>query len=191
MYSPSARCNAHNGSPPPRPLYLYLLYGGGWERAGWSANISWIRWNVLQYRISTPKNAENWKKFFLYFIPHNGAVFCTKNKVIFQCWLIYLIFIFFKYFLWPQVEVPPLPWVFTVYHNDPAAPQDHCGRCRIRTGITYGIVWTNEYSNTIRYPLQKPVLWIQIHWWIRIQDFNPIWIRIQGYTINFERKNSK
>ena len=33
------------------------------------------------------------------------------------------------------------------------------------------------------------VLWIQIHRiWIRIQDFGPIWIRIQvrGYTINFE-----
>ena len=27
----------------------------------------------------------------------------------------------------------------------------------------------------------------------RVQDFGPIWIRIriQGYTINFERKNSK
>ena len=28
---------------------------------------------------------------------------------------------------------PPLPWDFTVLNNDPAAPQDHCGRCRIRT----------------------------------------------------------
>ena len=27
--------------------------------------------------------------------------------------------------------------------------------------------------------------------WIWIQDFGPIWIRIQGYTINFERKNLK
>ena len=33
-------------------------------------------------------------------------------------------------------------------------------------------------------------MWIQIHSiWIRIQDFGPIWIRIGGYTINFERKN--
>ena len=30
---------------------------------------------------------------------------------------------------------PFLPWVFlnTLLHNDPAAHQDHCGRCRIRT----------------------------------------------------------
>ena len=36
------------------------------------------------------------------------------------------------------------------------------------------------------------VLWIQIHWiWIRIQDFGPIWIRIQiqGYTFKLKRKN--
>ena len=31
----------------------------------------------------------------------------------------------------------------------------------------------------------KPVLWIQIHLiWIRIQDYGPIWIRIQGYMFN-------
>ena len=35
--------------------------------------------------------------------------------------------IFFCIFFGPQVEV------FTVLHNDPAAPPDHCGRCRIRT----------------------------------------------------------
>ena len=29
--------------------------------------------------------------------------------------------------------LPTLPWDFTVLHNDPAAPQDHCGWCRIRT----------------------------------------------------------
>ena len=40
--------------------------------------------------------------------------------------------LFFRYFL-PQVEVSPLPWYFTVLHNDPAAPQNHYGRCRIRT----------------------------------------------------------
>ena len=28
---------------------------------------------------------------------------------------------------------PSLPWDFLLYHNDPAARQDHCGRCRIRT----------------------------------------------------------
>ena len=41
-----------------------------------------------------------------------------------------------------------------------------------------------------RYSCIFAVLWIQIHWiWIRIQDFGPIWIWIQGYTINFGRKN--
>ena len=28
---------------------------------------------------------------------------------------------------------PLYPQIYTVLHNDPAAPQDHCGRCRIRT----------------------------------------------------------
>ena len=44
------------------------------------------------------------------------------------------------------------------------------------------------------YQYLKTVLWDQIHLnWFRIQDFGPIWIRIQGYryTVNFERKNSK
>ena len=37
--------------------------------------------------------------------------------------------------------------------------------------------------------MEKPVLWIQIHRiWIRIHDFGPNWIRIQGYNMNFERK---
>ena len=34
----------------------------------------------------------------------------------------------------------------------------------------------------------KTVLWIQIHW-IRIHYFGPIWIRIQGFIINFEENN--
>ena len=39
-------------------------------------------------------------------------------------------------------------------------------------------------------PLLESVLWIQIHGiWIRIKDFGPIWIRIHGYAVNFERKN--
>ena len=39
---------------------------------------------------------------------------------------------------------------------------------------------------------RRAELWIQIrvHWiWIQIHDFGTIWIRIQVYTINFERKN--
>ena len=28
---------------------------------------------------------------------------------------------------------PLYPEIFTVLHNDPAAPQKHCGRCQIRT----------------------------------------------------------
>ena len=37
------------------------------------------------------------------------------------------------------------------------------------------------------------LLWIQIHWILnRIQNFNPIWIQIQGYIIIYENnvKNS-
>ena len=37
------------------------------------------------------------------------------------------------FFFGPQVEVPPSTLRFTVLHNDPAAPQDRCGRCRIQT----------------------------------------------------------
>ena len=47
----------------------------------------------------------------------------------------------------------------------------------------------NKQEMQIRICYNPAVLWIQIHWiWIRVQDFGPIWIRIQGYTINFERK---
>ena len=42
--------------------------------------------------------------------------------------------IFFCIFLFGlRWRFPPLPWVFTVWHNDPAAPQDHGGTCRIQT----------------------------------------------------------
>ena len=44
-----------------------------------------------------------------------------------------IFFFFFNIFFGPQVEVPPSTLRFTVLHNDPAAPQDHCGRRRIRT----------------------------------------------------------
>ena len=42
----------------------------------------------------------------------------------------YFIFCIFFCLRW---RFPPLPWTFTVLPNDPAAPQDHCGRNRIRT----------------------------------------------------------
>ena len=44
-----------------------------------------------------------------------------------------------------------------------------CDRCRVGRGV--------GDLNTINL--------------VRIQDFRPTWIRIQGYTINFERKDSK
>ena len=40
--------------------------------------------------------------------------------------------------------------------------------------------------------LLQPVLWIQVHWiQIRIQNFGPIEIRIQGYVNNIERIKCK
>ena len=39
----------------------------------------------------------------------------------------------FFIFLALRWRFPPLPWDFTVLHNDPAAPLDHSERCRIRT----------------------------------------------------------
>ena len=42
---------------------------------------------------------------------------------------VYIMYIFFDL----RWRFPPLPWDFTVLYNDPAAPQDHCGRCWIRT----------------------------------------------------------
>ena len=39
------------------------------------------------------------------------------------------------------------------------------------------VYFANIFTKTHAF---APVLWIQIHWiWIRIQDFSPIWIRIQ------------
>ena len=43
-----------------------------------------------------------------------------------------IFFYIYIYFFGLRWRFPPLPWVFTVLHNDPAAPQDHCGRCRNR-----------------------------------------------------------
>ena len=44
-------------------------------------------------------------------------------------------------------------------------------------------------SKESRIDMSLAVLGIQIHWiWIRIQDFGPIWIRIQGYTNNLKEK---
>ena len=42
-------------------------------------------------------------------------------------------FFFFKSFFCLRGRFLSLPWDFLLYHNDPAAHQDHCGRCRIRT----------------------------------------------------------
>ena len=45
-------------------------------------------------------------------------------------------------------------------------------------------------AQTVSSPASKAVLWIQIQWiWIRIHDFGPTWIRIQGYTIILEKTN--
>ena len=41
--------------------------------------------------------------------------------------------LFFVYFLAPGGGSPLYPEIFTLVHNDPAAHQDHCGRCRIQT----------------------------------------------------------
>ena len=59
-------------------------------------------------------------------------------------------------------------------------------------------IWIGIHNTGGNAKYFETVLWIKIHWiWIRIQDFGPIWIwirnqvRIQGNTINFERKYSK
>ena len=39
----------------------------------------------------------------------------------------------FVFFLAWGGGLPHYSWAFTVFHNDPAKPQDHCGRFRIRT----------------------------------------------------------
>ena len=51
----------------------------------------------------------------------------------------------FKDLFWPQGWVSTLI-CSTLLHNDPAAHQDHCGRCRIRTRTSAPEVWcaTNE-----------------------------------------------
>ena len=44
----------------------------------------------------------------------------------------------------------------------------------------------------IHFSARIPVMWTQMHWiWIRIQNNGPIWIRIQGYVINLEKKKKK
>ena len=39
--------------------------------------------------------------------------------------------IFLVYFFGLRWNLPFYPEIFTVLHNDPAVPQDHCGKCQI------------------------------------------------------------
>ena len=59
----------------------------------------------------------------------------------------------------------PLCPKFTLLHNDPAALQDHCGRCRIRTGTYIYIVqgssfgWADNYTNCYLSNLGLPAVY--------------------------------
>ena len=44
---------------------------------------------------------------------------------------------------------PLYPEIFTVLHNDPAAPQDHFGRCRIRMLILFDTQWPENFCKNI------------------------------------------
>ena len=91
---------------------------------------------------------------------------------------IYLYFLLYCLFVWPQVEVPPLPRDFTVLHNDPAAPQDYCGRCRIRTpdlcprSLARG-QWATTSPEMSIYYLKGNVYyhWTVTLWSLKVRDF--------------------
>ena len=55
-------------------------------------------------------------------------------------------------------KFPPLPRDFTVLHNDPAASQDHCGRCRIRTRYFYP-------RSLARYQMSHHISLLSLHQW--------------------------
>ena len=58
---------------------------------------------------------------------------------------------------------------------------------RMTAGKVEGTSYRTEVSS-----LFLTGLWIQLHWIrIRIQNVGPIWIRIQGFVINFEQNNHK
>ena len=82
---------------------------------------------VLSPRISTAglRNSKRWHS-----ISRNMYV---KTLTFFLPFHFIDIFFFVYIFFGPRRRFPPLPWDFTVLHNDPAVPQDHCGRLRIRT----------------------------------------------------------
>ena len=82
---------------------------------------------VLSPRISTAglRNSKRWHS-----ISRNMYV---KTLTFFLPFHFIDIFFFCIYFFGPRRSFPPLPWDFTVLHNDPAVPQVHCGRLRIRT----------------------------------------------------------
>ena len=63
-------------------------------------------------------------------------------------------------------------------------------RYRPRNDQVLSQLWTSPpHTENVSFSSWRPGLWIQIHWiWIWIQKFCPIWIRIQGYVINFERR---
>ena len=60
-----------------------------------------------------------------------------------------------------------------------------CLLCIILTQ-TGTLICVSNYTDILHV---SPVFWIHIHWiWIRILNFGLIWIRIQGYVINYDRK---
>ena len=54
--------------------------------------------------------------------------------------------------------VPSLPWDFLIYPNDPAAHQDHCGRCRILTQDLCPEVWWSTHGPPLLHRARKIVL---------------------------------
>ena len=90
-----------------------------------------------------------------------SSLISSASAPLHNCTNIVLFYIFFCL----SGRFPSLPWVvYTLLHNDPAAHQDHCGRCRIRTRdlCPWSLVrnqWTTTFPCNVHCTVQYIVVW--------------------------------
>ena len=71
------------------------------------------------------------------------------------------------------MEVAPLSWDFIVLHNNPAARQDHYGRCRIRTrDLCLRSLARYQWATTSTELIELIIVYEIKHWQGAAQWFN-------------------
>ena len=138
------RTESSNELKPHLPVpFPWRLYTHGFHIYFWE--MSWLIWCILYsikcvdlqlhvsvYSRETVSQLKNTTyEWFTYLLMVGETISCKLQPFIrLTCTCTEPFFCI--YFFGLRWRFPPLPWDFTVLHNDPAAHQDHCCRCRIR-----------------------------------------------------------